>query len=181
MYSKTQDDVELGYNSDLSLENHNGNPYESELPQKKHGKIIRNLRYIAGAIYRRVFAFIFMLNFGLLVWMMVTKATVGRLATACTANFTITILSRQESVVNMVYIIVVQGGKRAPLWLRLKLANVYKMFGGTHSGTSVSATFWLCFMIIRIVLDYYTVKSGENLVYGQIIVSPHSSRTCFAL
>lgn len=73
----------------------------TEVPQKSHPKVVRNLRYIVLNVYRRLFTLAFLVNVGVLVWVAMTrKATVPYLGTIVIGNIFASVLIRQDHIVN---------------------------------------------------------------------------------
>lgn len=83
----------------------------NELPTKKYGRILRNLRHTFFNVYRRLFSIVFLLNMvglGLLLGWKYTGhvddiAFLEHLATGASANIMVALLIRQDYVVNALF------------------------------------------------------------------------------
>lgn len=75
--------------------------YENDvLPEKEHGKAIRNLRHQIFNLYRRLFSFIFIANLAIFIAFCVYGVNAQRLGTVVIANLFTAILMRQDHVIN---------------------------------------------------------------------------------
>ena len=78
-----------------------------------------------------------------------------RAATAVSINLTVSVLIRQELVINALFWLF---GK-CPLWFPLKIrriaAKIYHL-GGIHSGAAMSATLWFAFFNVSIIRSFQT-------------------------
>ncbi|KAK6535244.1 hypothetical protein TWF694_001711 [Orbilia ellipsospora] len=139
---------------------------ESQLPEKKLAKPLRNLRYISMIIYRRIFAVIFMANMGPFLWLLCKGTECPTLATACSINLLISIIIRQENVVNALFYLALLVPRSWPLWIRKNTSKVYHL-GGLHSGCAVSATFWFGFLVAQASFDALrpsTIRPGYKMI-----------------
>ncbi|KAF3911415.1 hypothetical protein ABW20_dc0103423 [Dactylellina cionopaga] len=127
---------------------------ESQLPEKRLAKPLRNLRYISMIIYRRIFAVIFVANMVPFFYLLIKGTTCTTLATACSINLLFSICIRQEFIVNALFFLACLVPRSWPLWLRKNTAKVYHL-GGLHSGCAVSATFWFAFLIVEATFDAF--------------------------
>jgi len=64
------------------------------------------------------------------------------LGSACAINLTISILTRQDYVLNLLFTIFCSMPVSMPLWIRARCAKIYHI-GGIHSGCGVAAAIWL--------------------------------------
>ncbi|KIY72016.1 hypothetical protein CYLTODRAFT_344864 [Cylindrobasidium torrendii FP15055 ss-10] len=115
---------------------------EEDLPEKKEGKIFRDLRHIVFTIYHRIFGIVFFANAGILIALFVYGVTSQRLGLITVANIFVAIMMRQDYVVNAFFDVFTSVPQSWPLWFRLLMARVYHL-GGIHSGAAVSGTIWL--------------------------------------
>jgi hypothetical protein len=75
--------------------------YEQEiLPDKTQGRFVRNLRHQILSLYRRLFGIVFLTNFGIFIAMAVRGATAPELGKVVIGNFFVSILMRQDYVVD---------------------------------------------------------------------------------
>ena len=122
-------------------------PFEKEddLPRKKHIKAFRALRWMWLTIYHRLCLLVLLPNVIIVVTLAAqhnwSKIPLPHMATAVAANTAVAILVRQESVINLLFILVASCPRRAPLRIRRLLAKIYHM-GGVHSGAGIAATIW---------------------------------------
>ncbi|EPS44114.1 hypothetical protein H072_1899 [Dactylellina haptotyla CBS 200.50] len=139
---------------------------ESQLPEKRLSKPLRNLRYICMIIYRRIFAVIFIANMVPYIYLLLKGTDCPTLATACSINMLISIVIRQENVVNALFYMALLVPRSWPLWIRKNTSKVYHL-GGLHSGCGVSATFWFAFLVAEASLDAVknsTIRPGEKII-----------------
>ncbi|KIK52036.1 hypothetical protein GYMLUDRAFT_50104 [Collybiopsis luxurians FD-317 M1] len=110
---------------------------------KKHGRVVRNLRFKLLNVYRRLFSVVFITNMAIFIAFCVRGASVPKLGQIAIANIFVAILFRQEYVINALFMVLCSAPKSWPLWIRLKFCRVYSLPGGIHSGAGVSGVFWL--------------------------------------
>lgn len=103
---------------------------EEEYVGKKHVKPIRNLRYIFFSVYRRLFGVTFAANMSVFVALAATNhANTGKIAYAVMSNFCVSILMRQEYVVNALFAIFTAWPKSTPLTIRRISARIFHIGG----------------------------------------------------
>lgn len=73
---------------------------EANIPEKKEGKVMRDLRHLIFTIYHRLFGVVFAANIGILIALFVYGVTSQRLGLITVANIFVAILMRQDYVVN---------------------------------------------------------------------------------
>ena len=108
-----------------------------------------DVRYRLFSTYRRLFTLIFALNSTALVVFLAPlshsshfpAAKSRTAATAAAANFSVSVLLRNEHVLNGLFRIACSLPVTSPLWMRRYAAKVY-CYGGVHSGCGVSGTMW---------------------------------------
>ena len=89
--------------SAVEKETHEWDGYEDdEIPDKIHGKFLRNLRYQILSLYRRLFGVIFVTNVAVLIWTLVRPegADAQHLGLVVVSNLFCAILMRQDYVIN---------------------------------------------------------------------------------
>lgn len=118
---------------------------EEELPDKRHPRAIRALRWTWLTIYHRLCWLVLLPNIAVVVMLAAQhnlfKIPMPDLATAVAANTAVAVLMRQELVINLLFALVAKCPRSAPLRLRRLLAKIYH-FGGVHSGAGIAATIW---------------------------------------
>jgi NAD(P)H-flavin reductase len=137
-------------NNQRSLLEPNSNGQEksqTRLPNKRYGRIFRNLRWTIFSVYRRLCVLIVCGN----IIAMVVLGSTGRLfklpdavphlSTAISINLVVAVLMRQEYVINALFKIFRWLPHSLPLKVRLVAAEIYH-YGGIHSGAGISALFW---------------------------------------
>ncbi|KAI0786823.1 hypothetical protein C8Q75DRAFT_807918 [Abortiporus biennis] len=134
--------------------------YESEdLPSKTQPHLVRNLRHQIFDMYRRLFGVVFIVNAAVLITVIVqNKANSQYLGLILTANLFVSIVMRQEHVVNMFFIVFTSVPSSWPLFIRRVCARVHHL-GGIHSGCAVSGVMWLILFTIQATRELVN-KSG---------------------
>jgi hypothetical protein len=132
------------------------------LPDKENGKKVRFLRHQVFTLYRKLFSVVFLVNMAIFIWLLVRGTNALEVAGVAVANFFVSILHRQDYVINAYYWIFTRvplsyvSGRltfrslirltdpksSAPFWVRAAAARVYHI-GGLHSGCGVSGTIWI--------------------------------------
>lgn len=154
---------------------------ETIMPDKRQDKKARNLRHIIFIMYRRLFTIAFVTNMALIIafackgW----GKDLWKIGTACGANLTVTVLMRQEHVINSLYGIICRMPRSWPLFLRKHAAKIYH-FGGLHSGCAVSATGWLIYLAVQIMLNSNGLVSLPTKVLTWVLVGFLCSIVTFA-
>jgi hypothetical protein len=116
------------------------------LPEKNgfHGE--RWLRHRFFSLYRRFFSVILIGNLVAAFVIIHRNRKIGQinitdLATATSANLLVSVLVRQDHVINLLFKIATSVPMWTPLCIRRHLARVYHI-GGIHSGAAVAAVLW---------------------------------------
>lgn len=103
---------------------------EEEYIEKKHPKVIRNLRYMFFSVYRRLFGITFAANMSVFIGLTAThQATTGRIAYAVISNLFVSILMRQEYVINILFDIFTAWPQSTPLLIRRISARIFHIGG----------------------------------------------------
>ncbi|KAG8875677.1 hypothetical protein FRB97_004812 [Tulasnella sp. 331] len=151
---------------------HNGwEGYQDDvIPQKSQSKVVRNLRYIVFTLYRRLFSIMFIVNMVVLIVELVRGGLESpRIAIIVTANLLVSILMRQDYVINIFFNVLCAVPLSWPLWIRRTCAKVYHI-GGLHSGCAVSAVFWFTYLTAQLTIDVTHHKvSTATLVLTYVI------------
>ncbi|KAF9641918.1 hypothetical protein BDM02DRAFT_3080189, partial [Thelephora ganbajun] len=142
---------------------------DEEYVDKKHPKIIRNLRHMFFSAYRRLFTLTFVTNMSVFVALAaIHRANTGNIAYAVVTNFAVSILVRQEYIINFLFDIFTSLPKSAPLFIRRTLARIFH-FGGLHSACSISGTIWSILFVAMGTREYIHGLSPISL--ATVVVS----------
>lgn len=111
--------------------------------------------------HRRLMLTVVLANFGLLALALALRwwDNLPALGYLVIGNITVSILIRQQRVVNLLFQLATCTRTRLPLPARWMLAKIYH-FGGLHSGCSVSATIWL--LLFTISATYLRVSGSPK-------------------
>ncbi|KAF9649149.1 hypothetical protein BDM02DRAFT_3128577 [Thelephora ganbajun] len=134
---------------------------DEEYIDKKHPKLVRNLRYMFFSAYRRLFTLTFVANMSVFVALSAThQANTRNIAYAIVTNFAVSILVRQEYIINLLFDIFTALPKSAPLFIRRTSARIFH-FGGhlahdtsVHSACSISGTIWSILFVAMGTREY---------------------------
>lgn len=121
---------------------------EFALPDKRpRGKRAASLPFFS--THRRLMAIVIIINLGLLALALALRwwDNLPALGYLVIGNITVSILIRQQRLVNLFFKLATCTGVRLPLNVRWMLGKIYH-FGGLHSGCSMSATVWLLLFTI---------------------------------
>ncbi len=143
-------------------------------PDKNGSRPLRFLRFQLFSIYRRLFSLVFIGNLAALFVLLARKHSGGwprisDLGTAVSANLAVTILIRQEHVVNLLFSIFCSFPLSAPLWIRKWSAKVYHM-GGLHSGCAIAALCWFIVFAAAITRDFVARRGHEMVREPAVLV-----------
>ncbi|TVY16124.1 Adenylate-forming reductase [Lachnellula arida] len=132
-------------------------------------RFLRWLRF-ACSEYRLLFTIVFALNLvGVIVflfnWVRRGHPNDKTCALATSINLAISIVIREEHVVNGLYAIATAVPSTAPLWFRRRVGKIYHL-GGLHSGCAVAATFWFVLLSVESTISFCdkTSKSAERWI-----------------
>lgn len=78
---------------------------EDVLPEKVHGRFLRNLRWQLMSLYRRLFGIVFCVNLGVFIWYAVKGANAEQLGRVVLGNLFAAVLMRQEYVINSFFFV----------------------------------------------------------------------------
>ncbi|KAJ3533549.1 hypothetical protein NM208_g7938 [Fusarium decemcellulare] len=129
----------------------------------------RLLRFLSSE-YRILFTLIFLANltgmtFFVWFWYFNGYPNKTACALAISINLTVSIIIREEHIINCLYAIFTSLPKTYPLWLRRRMGKIYHL-GGLHSGCGVAATFWFILLSIeRTVSITKTNKDAARWAY----------------
>ncbi|KAM6513612.1 hypothetical protein FALCPG4_015996 [Fusarium falciforme] len=136
---------------------------EAALPDKKHRKYSRGLRYRALIIYRRLFSLVGLFNISAAIALVMTGISREWLGNITAINLATAVLVRQEFVINALYTIACSVPKSWPLFIRARCAKIYHL-GGVHSGAAISAGAWL---LAANIADIVCMVSGNCFKWGK--------------
>lgn len=118
-----------------------------QLPEKRYGRVPRNLRWTIFSVYRRLCILVIAANVSATVALGANNDlfklpdSVPHISTAVSINLVVAVLMRQELVVNALFLVVGNLPQSLPLKLRHLAAKVYH-YGGIHSGAGISTFLW---------------------------------------
>ncbi|KPM43747.1 hypothetical protein AK830_g2757 [Neonectria ditissima] len=145
--------------SDITLvEKDAGFDLEAALPQKKHRKYARGLRYRGLIVYRRLLSLVGLFNITAAIALVLTGITRQWLGNITAINLATAVLVRQEFVINALYTIACSVPKSWPLFIRSRCGKIYHL-GGVHSGAAISAGGWL---LASNIADIVCMSSGSS-------------------
>ncbi|KAG8360258.1 hypothetical protein FVEN_g1908 [Fusarium venenatum] len=121
---------------------------ERGIPDKTMARPLRGLRRRIFIVYRTLFSLIGLLNLAALICVIALRLDSEWLGIITAINLAVTVLVRQETVINILYTIFCSVPKSLPLWARVRCAKIYHL-GGLHSGAGVCATAWLVISTVR--------------------------------
>ncbi|KAK3115979.1 hypothetical protein LTR53_004151 [Teratosphaeriaceae sp. CCFEE 6253] len=113
------------------------------------------LRYWHMTFYRRVMAIVMLSNVAVLTALLAISTRMGsplsyhHAATATGANLLVTVLMRQEHVINLLFHLACALPQRTPLRLRKLAAKLAYNNGGVHAGSAISALeCYVCYLVL---------------------------------
>ncbi|KAH7160489.1 hypothetical protein B0J13DRAFT_432911 [Dactylonectria estremocensis] len=115
---------------------------EAALPEKRHRKYLRGLRYRALIVYRRLFTLVGIFNIAATMALVFSGIRREWIGTITAINLTTAILIRQDFIINLLYTVSCSVPKSWPLCIRARCAKIYHL-GGIHSGAAIAAGAWL--------------------------------------
>jgi hypothetical protein len=147
----------------------------TELPAKNgfHGE--RWLRHRFFSLYRRLFSVVLLGNLIALV-VILTRSwrsnSLGLLdlANAASINLLVTVLMRQDHVINILFLIATSVPLWVPLSIRRQLARVYHI-GGIHSGCAVAAVLWFLAFTGAATRDIWTGRTKFAISIPALIIT----------
>ncbi|KAI0070625.1 nonribosomal peptide synthetase 12 [Panus rudis PR-1116 ss-1] len=145
---------------------------DDELPEKTHGRFLRNLRHQVFTLYRRLFGIVFVVNMAILIAIFVRGgANAQQLGLIVVSNLFCAVLMRQDYVINAFFTIACAVPSSWPLAIRRVCARVYHI-GGLHSGCAISGVVWLI---------AFTVQATRELLEKAQTSAPTVALTYFIL
>ncbi|KXJ85644.1 integral membrane protein-like protein TmpA [Microdochium bolleyi] len=133
----------------------------------------KSLRFISSE-YRILFSIIFFLNLVGMVaflwqWALDGRPNESTCSLAASINLAISIVIREEHVVNALYFIFTSLPSSAPLWLRRRAGKIYHL-GGLHSGCAVAGTFWFILLTVEKTYLFCRLSQPSPAQYAHIAV-----------
>ncbi|KAJ2902012.1 Adenylate-forming reductase [Zalerion maritima] len=136
----------------------NGEKYQLPEEHGLHGG--RWLRHRVFSLYRRSFSIISIAN-AIAFFVIVDKAVANKtslsiphLATAVAANVLVSVLMRQDHVINLLFWAATRVPVTAPFFIRRLVARVYHITG-VHSGCAISATMWWILFTVAATISFF--------------------------
>ncbi|KPM39202.1 hypothetical protein AK830_g7337 [Neonectria ditissima] len=135
--------------------------------------LTRLLRFLSSE-YRILFTLVFLANlagavFFLWLWFLRGHPNKGTPALATSINLAVSIVIREEHVVNALYSAFTACSKTYPLWLRRRMGKIYHL-GGLHSGCGVAATFWFVLLSIEKTASFSSETDKDATRWVHIII-----------
>ncbi|KAH6985429.1 hypothetical protein EDB80DRAFT_767922 [Ilyonectria destructans] len=115
---------------------------EAAVPEKRQSKRMRGLRHRILIVYRRLFTLVGIFNIAAALAIILSGIQREWLGTVTAINLALSVLIRQDFVINALYMITCSVPKSWSLAIRSRCAKIYHL-GGVHSGTAISAGVWL--------------------------------------
>ncbi|KAK5081733.1 hypothetical protein LTR05_007867 [Lithohypha guttulata] len=179
-YAKLEDiDLEVGKSKDAQVtvaevqkDEHDECHHSPEpLPSKKYGRVARNIRWTFLNVYERLAFIVLLPNLVMMVYLLVQPDTFSsptRLSTPVAANITLTVLIRNEHIINFLFWSFGKAPKSWPLGVRRVIAKLYHL-GGIHSGCGVAAILWFglfngAVMNMMTNLKYQGIRGGSFFI-----------------
>lgn len=132
------------------------------------------LRFLSSE-YRILFTVVFLANLigvilFLWLWFLHGHPNHGTCALATSTNLAVSIVIREEHVVNGLYYVFTALPRTYPLWIRRRVGKIYHL-GGLHSGCGVAATFWFVLLSIEKTASFAseTNKDGERWIHIVVV------------
>ena len=141
---------------------------ETDLPPEKGAHSHMWLRYYFFTMYRRLFSLVFIGNLAAILAIFAYRQTLRNLqlsdlATATASNITVSLLMRQDYVINLLFTVACSAPSWMPLFIRRNCAKVFHI-GGIHSSAGVAAVFWFIIFTIAATLG---VAAPQRTSFGK--------------
>ncbi|KAJ4245060.1 hypothetical protein NW762_014271 [Fusarium torreyae] len=135
--------------------------------------LTRLLRFLSSE-YRIIFTLVFLLNLiGVIVflwqWFLRGYPNHNTCGLALAINLAVSIVIREEHIVNGLYYVFTAFPRNWPLWLRRRMGKIYHL-GGLHSGCGVAATFWLVLLSIEKTDSFSSANHRDAARWAHIII-----------
>ncbi|KAK7431323.1 hypothetical protein QQZ08_002094 [Neonectria magnoliae] len=135
--------------------------------------LTRLIRFLSSE-YRIIFTLVFLANFVgvvlfLWLWFVRGHPTQGTTALATSINLAVSIVIREEHVVNALYSLFTACPRTYPLWFRRRMGKIYHL-GGLHSGCGVAATFWFILLSIEKTASFDSETDKDATRWTHIVV-----------
>jgi hypothetical protein len=104
-------------------------------------RISQELRYRIWFVYRRIFSLVWLANIAVLIAFFLVHIDRTWLTTIALVNLTISIVIRQDFIINLIFTLCCAVPLSWPLAIRRRMAQVYHL-GGIHSGCATAAVCW---------------------------------------
>jgi hypothetical protein len=104
-------------------------------------RISQDLRYRIWFVYRRIFSLVWLANIAVLIAFFCVPIERTWLTTIALINLTVSIVIRQDFIINFIFTICCAIPLSWPLAIRRRMAQVYHL-GGIHSGCATATVCW---------------------------------------
>ncbi|GLB38322.1 putative adenylate-forming reductase, a natural product biosynthesis enzyme that resembles non-ribosomal peptide synthetases, yet serves to modify one substrate, rather than to condense two or more building blocks [Lyophyllum shimeji] len=135
------------------------------LPEKRQGRLMRNLRHQIFYLYRRLFGVAFLTNLGIFIIVVVEGANAAQIGEIVIANLFVAVLMRQDYVVDAFFTVFTAVPSSWPMAIRSVCARVYHI-GGLHSGCAVSGVLWLVLFTVQATIEMVQHKKTSTATVG---------------
>lgn len=138
---------------------------------KKYLRWLRNLRWTFLNVYERLASVVLVANIVVMVYEMTQPGCFDsptRLSTPVAVNIAVTVLIRNEHIINFLFWSFGKTPKRLPLRFRRLVAKLYHL-GGIHSGCGIAAVLWFLLFNVSIMkiqsnLHYNGIRAGSFFI-----------------
>jgi hypothetical protein len=136
------------------------------LPSRLGSKTYTFLRFEFFTMYRRLFAFIFIVNLSVFIGLLATNPhghllALDRVLDAASANLAVSVLMRNAHVINALFRLSERVPTSRSLWYRRVVAGVFH-HGGIHSGCAVSGIIW-AILFASLLAQAHATKSPPQI------------------
>ncbi|KAM5341515.1 hypothetical protein ACJ41O_014546 [Fusarium nematophilum] len=135
--------------------------------------LTRLLRFLSSE-YRILFTLVFIANLVgvilfLWLWFVRGHPSQGACGLATSINLAVSIVIREEHVVNGLYSAFTAFPRTYPLWFRRRMGKIYHL-GGLHSGCGVAATFWFILLSIEKTASFSSEIDKDAARWTHIVI-----------
>lgn len=149
-------------------------PSSSDLeaqPTEPKRKRFAHFRYAVFTTYHRLFAFVFIVNLAVFLYVMIANRQLVPLVDATAVNLVVCGLARHPMVINGIYRVVCSLPRSAPLWMRRRAANTGQ-YGGVHSGCGTASLVWYIGFVAMVSKTYWTSTPISTATDIKFTVAP---------
>lgn len=143
------------------------------LPEKNDGHFMRKFRHQAASLCRRLFGFVFFVNFLVLIGVASKGTNALKVSEIVVGNLFVAILMRQDYVIDAFYLLFTAVPPSWPLWVRKIAAGVHHI-GGVHSGAGMSSLLWQIYFTVQATKEMTMRRgptpSGATLAFTYVLL-----------